>query len=180
MISWRLSLRQLAICSCKRATRMRALLRLAEAFCFLLNRFCSSFRRSRLFCRFFGLSNVRPSEHTASDLMPRSMPMADSRTGSEGFSSCKAVSTSTDAKYLPEGVMLTVTVFTVPLNLRCSTAGMPFALGMEMVSLPKSTLQCCGHWKLCLSLRLLKRGKPTAWVSRKKVLAGSAKVAYGI
>ena len=32
------------------------------------------------------------------------------------------VSTNTEAKYFPEGVMLMVTVFTIPLNLRCSTA----------------------------------------------------------
>ena len=37
-------------------------------------RFCNSFKRSRLLCKFFGLSNVRPSEHTASDLIPKSMP----------------------------------------------------------------------------------------------------------
>ena len=29
------------------------------------------------------------------------------------------VSTNTEAKYFPEGVMLMVTVFTIPLNLRC-------------------------------------------------------------
>ena len=37
---------------------------------------------------------------------------------------------------------------TLPTNLRWSFAGMPFALGIEMVPDEKSTLQCCGHWKL--------------------------------
>ena len=51
----------------------------------------------------------------------------------------------TDAKYLPDGVMLTVTVLTVPLNLRCNMAGILLAFGMLMVLLAKSTQQCCGH-----------------------------------
>ena len=50
-------------------------------------------------------------------------------------SSWMAVSTNTEAKYLPEGVMLMVTVFTIPLNLRCSTAGIPLALGDGRVPL---------------------------------------------
>lgn len=126
VILWRLSLRQLAMCSCSRATRMRALLRLDEPFRFRLKRFCNTFKRSRLPDKFFGLPNVRPSEHTASDLMPKSMPMAVSCTGSEVFCSWIAVSTRMDAKYLPEGVMLTVTVFTVPLNPLCSTEVCPW------------------------------------------------------
>ena len=73
VILWRLSLRQLAMCSCSRATRMRALLRLDEPFRFRLKRFCNTFKRSRLPDKFFGLPNVRPSEHTASDMMPKSM-----------------------------------------------------------------------------------------------------------
>ena len=80
------------------------------------------------------------------------------------------VSTNTEAKYLPEGVMLTVTVFTIPLNLRCSTAGISLAFGMVIVPFSKSTRQCWGQRKLCLSLRLLKRGKPTDWVLRKKLV----------
>lgn len=150
------------MCSCNRATRMRALLRLADPFCLRLNRFCKNFKRSRFLFKFLGLSNVRPSEHTASDLIPKSIPKAVSPCIAEVGSSWIAVSTNTEAKYLPEGVMLTVTVFTVPLNLRCSTAGISFALGMEMVPFPKSTLQCCGHWKLCLLFRFLNFGKPTA------------------
>lgn len=37
--------------------------------------------------------------------------------------------------------MLTVTVFTFPLNLRCSTAGIFLALGMETVPLLKSEVR---------------------------------------
>lgn len=77
---------------------------------------------------------------------------------------CQAV------KYLPEGVMLTVTVFTVPLNLRCNTAGISLALGMVIVPLAKSILQCCGQRKLCPLLRDLNLGKPTALVLRKKLV----------
>ena len=131
--------------SCNRATRMRVLLRLAEPFCLRLNRFCSNFKRSKLLCKFLGLSNVRPSEHTASDLIPKSIPKAVSPCIAEVGSSWMVVSTNTEAKYLPEGVMLMVTVFTIPLNLRCSTTGIPVALGMERVPFLKSTLQCCGH-----------------------------------
>ena len=119
--------------------------RLAEPFCLRLNRFCNSFKRSRLRCRFFGLPNVRPSEHTASDLMPKSIPKVVLPCIVDAESSWMAVSTNTEAKYLPEGVMLMVTVFTIPLNLRCSTAGIPLALGIERVPFLKSTLQCCGH-----------------------------------
>ena len=36
----------------------------------------------------------------------------------ESGTSCKLVSTKTDAKYLPEGVIEIVTVFTIPLNFR--------------------------------------------------------------
>lgn len=39
-----------------------------------------------------------------------------------------------------------------------------------IVPFSKSTRQCCGQRKLCLSLRLLKRGKPTALVLRKKLV----------
>ena len=90
------------------------------------------------------LPNVRPSEHTASDLIPKSMPNVVFRLTSDFGSSCMSVSTSTEAKYLPDGVMLMVTVLTVPLNLRCSTAGMSFAFGIEIVFLLKSTRQPWG------------------------------------
>ena len=148
VILWRLFLRLLAMCSCNRATRMRALLRLAEPFCLQLNRFWSNFNRSRLLCKFFGLSNVRPSEHTASDLIPKSIPKAVSSCMGVAGSSWTEVSTNSDAKYLPEGVMLTVTVFTVSLKLRCNTAGMSLAFGMVSVPFLKSTRQCWGQRKV--------------------------------
>ena len=56
-----------------------SLVAVGRTFCLRLNRFCNSFKRSRLRCRFFGLSNVRPSEHTASDLIPKSIPRVVSR-----------------------------------------------------------------------------------------------------
>ena len=74
--------------------------------------------------------------------MPKSIPKVVSPYIADAESSWMAVSTNTEAKYLPEGVMLMVTVFTIPLNLRCSTAGIPLALGMERVPFLKSTLQC--------------------------------------
>lgn len=43
------------MCSCNRATRLRALLRLAEPFCLRLNRFCKNFKRSRFLFKFFGI-----------------------------------------------------------------------------------------------------------------------------
>lgn len=71
-------------------------------------------RRLSDLSRFFGLEKVRPSEQTASVLTPRSMPMVVSRHMAVGCASSMEVSTSTEAKYLPLGVMLTVTVLTVP------------------------------------------------------------------
>ena len=122
-----------------------SLVAVGRTFLFATQPLLQQFQAVKATLQVFGLSNVRPSEHTASDLMPKSIPKVVFPCIVDAESSWMAVSTNTEAKYLPEGVMLMVTVFTIPLNLRCSTAGIPLALGMERVPFLKSTLQCCGH-----------------------------------
>ena len=122
-----------------------SLVAVGRSFLFATQPLLQQFQAVKATLQVFGLSNVRPSEHTASDLMPKSIPKVVFPCIVDAESSWMAVSTNTEAKYFPEGVMLMVTVFTIPLNLRCGTAGLPLALGMERVPFLKSTLQCCGH-----------------------------------
>ena len=121
-----------------------SLVAVGRIFCLRLNCFCNSFKRSRLRCRFFGLSNVRPSEHTASDLMPKSIPKVVLPCIVDAGSSSIAIN-QYGSKVSPRRCHADGDSLYHSLELAVQHGWDSLALGMERVPFLKSTLQCCGH-----------------------------------
>jgi len=148
---WRKSLRWLAIRSCNRASFNRAFSRFLLPFFFLSCCLSRLFRIFKDFFRWRGFSTFRNFVRSwfpivAKWVNPISGASDRSMQGS-GFLGCSLhVSTRIDAKYLPVGVFLMVTVLMMPLNGRCSTMGISdLNLGSEMRLFSQSTTTFCGH-----------------------------------
>ena len=156
----RKSLRWLVTFSYRLASRLRAFSRFLPLLAFLECLYCKYLRRLSDFFRCFGLAIFSPVESVAKFFKPTSMPMVvDSSQGNvAGISS--DVSTTTLAKYLFVGVLLTVTVLIFPSNARCNTALIAPIFGNSSVFASHETETPCGNWQDWRSCLDLKRGKP--------------------
>src|SRR5579862_5728081 len=91
-------------------------------------------------------SNLLPSLLTTYDFIPRSTPMVESGFMGGLAGSVMGSSASAEAKYLPVGVLLMVTVLILPSNRLSKTTGISFILGMVNVDLSQSILrELLGH-----------------------------------
>lgn len=176
----RKSLRWFRIFSCASATRIRCLLR------FLLPFFLRSIRRcscANLFCdalRNRGLPNFSPLLNVAKWDRPKSIPSTSLYGNASGTSF--PVSTSTEAKCLPDGSRDTVTVFTLPSNRREQANRIGLNFGNWIVSQSKSILTYCGHWYDCRPPRFLNLGKPwpclkNPWYAFSRLMTDCCKLA---
>lgn len=111
-VLWWKSRRELATLACARATVTRALSLLLLPGCLRARDLWSlrSFRSARR--RNFGDRITVPSDSTANDVRPRSIPASASLagTGNREVSSAETVSTTNEAKYRPAGSRITVTL----------------------------------------------------------------------
>lgn len=87
-----------------------------EPFFVFENLLCNTFSLASDFSRYLGLAYTSPFEQTAKSFIPTSIPI-DVSYLTAGFTGIYfPLSTRTEMKYLPVGVLLTVTEHTLPSN----------------------------------------------------------------